>query len=417
MKIRTIIILCLGINCLVANAQDSREWRGPGRDGVYTAENMLSQWPEEGPELLWSTDELPEGLSSLCVVDSTIFTTGKRDSLDVCIALRKGGGVLWESDYGRSWDGSYPNAKCTPVYKYGKLYVSSGFGDIACLDALTGEIIWQVQGSEKWRIKFCTWGITESLLVVDDMVIFNPIGEATTTVALNAESGEVIWESRSIRDSASYCSPLLVRYAEKDMMINVASSTIYGLDVANGEILWTYNYFDIHTPLWHPRAPIINCNTPIFQDGRIYVSSGYNHCGVMLELNEDGRGVELVWADTTLDTHHGGLVKVGESIYGSNWLSNSSGNWVCLDWKTGEVKWEENWHNKGVIIAVNDYLILYDDRRGYVGMLEANPEGFNLIGSFRVPLGRGPHWSHPVICDGVLYIRHNNALMAYKLIA
>lgn len=396
-------------------SQDIKQWRGVNRDGIFHDQHLLDAWPAEGPELLWSFEELPEGYSSLCIVDSIIYLTGIKDTMDVCVAMEINGKIKWETEYGRAWNGSYPNTRCTPTYNNEKLYLSSGYGDVACIDAVTGVLIWQVKGYEKWDINFCLWGIAESPIVLGDKVFFNPIGAKTTTVALDKENGNVIWQSKSIKDSAAYVSPILAEYANKNLMINVASSNIYGTDLSNGEILWTFKYYDVNTPKWHANAPIINCNSAIFHDNRVYVTSGYNHTGVMLELNENGSKANLVWADTLLDTHHGGVVKVGDYIYGSNWINNNAGNWVCIDWKTGKKMWEEKWMSKGSIIAADGKLIIYDEKRGNVGLVEATPEKFNLISSFKIPMGNGPHWSHPVIHKGVLYIRHNKALMAYKI--
>ena len=78
--------------------------------------------------------------------------------------------------------------------------------------------------------------------------------------------------------------------------------------------------------------------------------------------------------------------------------------------------WEEHWKCKGSIIAAEGMLYIYEEKRGYVGLLEATPEKFDLISSFRVTEGRsGPYWAHPVIHDGILYLRHTNALMAYDI--
>ncbi len=415
MKKLTALISIIILVLVSTKAQDIKEWRGQNRDGSYQVKNLLNEWPEDGPEILWSTEELPEGYSSYSIVDERIYTTGMRDTMDVCLALDLKGKILWETIYGRSWNGSYPLTRCTPTYDNGKLYVTSGFGDVACIDAASGDLNWKVEGFEKWDIVFNIWGIAESLVVFDDKVIYNPIGKKTTTVALDKENGKVVWESASIEDSAAYVSPIFARYAGKNMIINVSSNYIYGVDIDNGDMLWTFKYRDVNTPTWHPNAPIINCNSALFSGNRVYATSGYNHTGVMIELNEDGSKATQVWSDTLLDTHHGGVVKLGDYIYGSNWINNSTGNWVCIDWNTGEKMWEEKWNCKGSIIAVNDKLIISDEKRGMVGLLEGSPEGFNLLGSFKTPLGKGPYWTHPVIKDGVMYIRHNKALMAYKV--
>lgn len=413
-KLTSIITIALLIG-FSTTAQDIKEWRGQNRDGAYQTDNLINQWPEGGPELLWSTEDLPEGYSSYSIVGERIYTTGQRDTMDVCLALDLNGKILWETVYGRSWNGSYPLTRCTPTYDNGKLYVTSGYGDVACIDAATGELNWKVEGTEKWDIVFNIWGIAESLIVKDDKVIYNPIGKKTTTVALNKDNGEVIWESESINDSAAYVSPIYTNYADKKMMINISSNYIYAVNIEDGEIIWTFKYRDVNTPTWHPNAPIINCNSPLISGNRIYATSGYNHTGVMIEMNEEGTDAEFLWADTVLDTHHGGAVKLGDFIYGSNWINNSTGNWVCIDWNTGEKMWEEKWNCKGSIISVNDMLIISDEKRGMVGLLEGTPNNFELKGSFKTPLGKGPYWTHPVIKDGIMYIRHNKALMAYKV--
>jgi outer membrane protein assembly factor BamB len=124
----------------------------------------------------------------------------------------------------------------------------------------------------------------------------------------------------------------------------------------------------------------------------------------------------VVWTDKVLDVHHGGVVLVNGYIYGSNWLNNSTGNWCCIDWKTGKKMWEQKWNCKGSIISAEGMLYIYDERSGNVGLLKANPEKFDLVSSFKVSLGNaGPFWAHPVIHNGILYLRHSNALMAYDI--
>jgi len=180
-------------------------------------------------------------------------------------------------------------------------------------------------------------------------------------------------------------------------------------------MLWKYRYYDVKTPKWHIRAPIINCVSPVYHDGQIYITSGYNHAGAMFKLNEDASNVELLWNDTILDTHHGGVVKIGDYIYGSNWINNGNGNWCSLKWETGEKMYEKKWNSKGSIIANDGKLYCYDEKRGNVALVEAIPGDFKIISSFKIPKGTGPYWSHPVIKDGVLYVRHGTALMAYDI--
>jgi outer membrane protein assembly factor BamB len=102
-------------------------------------------------------------------------------------------------------------------------------------------------------------------------------------------------------------------------------------------------------------------------------------------------------------------------IYGSNWLSNGDGNWCCIDWNTGKKLWEEHWKNKGSIIAADGLLYIYDERSGFIGLLKPDPDKFDLVSSFKFKGGSGPYWAHPVIHNGVLFLRHGEALMAYDI--
>jgi outer membrane protein assembly factor BamB len=102
-------------------------------------------------------------------------------------------------------------------------------------------------------------------------------------------------------------------------------------------------------------------------------------------------------------------------IYGSNWTSNGDGDWCCIDWKTGKVSYQVDWKSKGSIIAADGMLYLYDEKSGNVALVKPNPSTFDLVSSFKVSEGSGPYWSHPVIHNGYLFIRHGKALMVYNI--
>jgi len=137
--------------------------------------------------------------------------------------------------------------------------------------------------------------------------------------------------------------------------------------------------------------------------------------GAMFSLSAQAAAINLVWTDTLLDCHHGGVVLVDDHIYGANWIDNSRGNWCCIEWKTGIKSWEQKWQTKGSIIAADGLLYLYDEKNGNVGLLKPDPEKFDLISSFKITGGKGPNWAHPEIKDGILYIRHGDVLMAYDI--
>lgn len=399
-------------------SQAQRSWRGVERSGIYNESALLKSWPETGPVMLWSNQELPSGFSSVTFGNNTIFLTGISEENEVLVALDTLGKIKWQTPYGRSWNESYPESRCTPTVEGNRVYVTSGSGDLASIDAKTGVIIWSLKASETFKGTFGPWGIAESVLIDGDKLYFTPGGPETMTIALNKKTGKLIWKSGSLNDRPGYVSPILISYSGKRLIVNISASYIFAVDPSTGKIVWKINHLDINgersSAVWGD-APAIKCVTPVYNKGKIYVTGGYNHGGIMLNLTEGGNTATVAWTDDLLDVHHGGVVLLNGNLYGSNWLNNSDGNWCCIDWNTGKKKYEEHWKCKGSIISADGLLYIYDERSGFVGLVNPNPEKFDLISSFKISLGSGPHWAHPVIHNGKLFIRHGKVLMAFNI--
>ena len=415
MKPKILSIILLIILSGTIEAQKNNDWRPENRSGVSAETGLMKSWPVAGPTLLWSNLDLGKGFSSPSFSVNTIYITGNKGSDDILYALDMNGKILWQTVMGRSWNGSNPESRATPTIEGSKVYTCSGFGDLACIDATTGKVIWSYKASELNKGAYGTWGIAESLLIDGDKIYYSPGGPETTTIALSKTNGNVIWKSASLNDKPGYVSPILISHAGKKMIINVSLGHVYAVDASNGDILWKVSHEQSSDPNLR-RWDLIKCTTPLYKDGMVYVTGGYDTGGMMVEIGKDGKSANVVWTDSNLDNHHGGVVLVNGYIYGSNWLNNNNGNWCCIDWKTGKKMWETPWNTKGSIIAADGMLYIYEEKNGNVGLLKTNPEKFELVSSFKVTLGSsGPFWAHPVVNKGILYLRHTNALMAYNI--
>ena len=412
MKTITLSLTLLLILPVFVRAQKINDWRPENRTGVSLETGLMKSWPADGPTLLWSNLELGKGYSSPSFGAKVIYITGTKDTMDILYALSMEGKILWQTAMGRAWNGSNnPESRATPTVEGNKVYTCSGNGDLASIDATNGKVIWSYKASELNKGTFGRWGIAESLLIDGDKIFFSPGGPETMTLALNKTTGTVIWKSKTLNDKPAYVSPILVNYAGKKMIINVSLGHMFGVDVSNGEILWSVAY-----PTVSPWGDHILCTTPIFKDGMVYMIGGYDFGGIMVKIANDGKSGSIVWTDKVLDDHHGGVVLINGYLYGSNWLNNPDGNWCCIEWATGKKMWEEHWNCKGSIISAEGMLYIYDERNGNVGLLKANSEKFDLVSTFKVSMGdAGPFWAHPVIHNGILYLRHTNALMAYNI--
>ncbi|MCJ7819883.1 MAG: PQQ-like beta-propeller repeat protein, partial [Bacteroidales bacterium] len=168
----------------LSDNQEISEWREEDRTGVSAETGLLKIWPEEGPELIMSNADLPKGHSSVTFSNNTIYLTGNDGQNDMLVALDTYGKIKWVTPYGRSWTASNPESRCTPTAEGDRVYVSSGFGDIACIDGISGKILWSLKDSEIYKGTYGQWGIAESLIIDGQKLYFTPGGPETNTIAL-----------------------------------------------------------------------------------------------------------------------------------------------------------------------------------------------------------------------------------------
>ena len=389
-------------------------WRAGDGTGSFTAEKrLLKSWPAEGPEKVMVINGIGEGYSSPVISDGKILVAGKRDTLDVLHAYTLKGEKLWETVCGNGWNRSYEQNRSTPRIEGNKVWVATGMAQYVCLDVETGKILWTRDLFKDYGGVPPFFGYSESPLVVNDLVVYNIGGNQTLMVALDKNSGNEVWKTEPFDRDPAYCTSAFITHNGIPMIVSVSANFIFAVNPANGQLLWKFDYAHIENA--PDRDTNNNTNTPIYHDGKLFVTSGYNHGAVMLEIAPDGKSVKQVWLNKDFDTQHGGVVKVGNYLYGSTWDSNANGKWLCADWNTGETKYFYQWLNKGVTITADEMLYCYEEKGGTLALVRPVPEKFDVVSSFKVTDGSGSHWAHPVICDGLLYVRHGDALAVYRI--
>ena len=407
-KISALLLISLS---LMAAAQDA-QWRGPARNGIFPQADLLSVWPEKGPELIFHTGDLGKSYSSAVATGELIYTTGTRDSIEYLTALDLRGEIQWQHPIGPAWNQSFPEARCTPAVDGDRVYVLTGMDLLACFHALSGKKLWEVNIHEVYDSHWDMFGVSESLLLVDDKVIVTPAGELTTVIALDKMSGELVWQSESLGAQRSNLSPIRIDHCGRDYIITATRTHVISVDPQNGEIMWTYHYNILDEA---GENSTILSNTPVYSDSCLWITSGWDKESVMLEIAPDGRSVMEKFVDQTFDNQNHGVVLLDGYLYGSNFTGRNSGKWICMKWGTGEIMWVEHWFNKGPVIAADGMLYCYDEKHGNMGLAKADPDGFEVISSFRVTEGSGPHWARPTIYNGMLLVRHGKVLLAYNI--
>ena len=160
-------------------------------------------------------------------------------------------------------------------------------------------------------------------------------------------TGKLIWKSESVGGPRTYLSPIIYQYKDFRYILAATGTNLIALEPATGKVAWTFKYWD--GAKWD-QPGLIWANTPVVRGADIFISMGYDYRNVMLTMSDDGKSVTEKWSNMVLDNHHHGLIELDGNIYGSNWISNSKGKWVCMDWNSGETKYETDWLTKGELV-------------------------------------------------------------------
>lgn len=401
-KKATFLLICIIFLMSFVKAQEPTRWRGEGSTGIYNETGLLKLWPASGPEIIWQISGLGEGHSSPVFANDKIYLSGTIGGIGQIFALSFDGKVLWKVPYGEEWIENYPGSRSSPVVDGDLLYIYSGRGVVTCLDASNGKFKWRKDVIKELGGKNIVWGVNETLVVDGDKLFVTPGGPVNNIVALNRLNGNLIWSCKAEGEQSAYCTPLLVKLPSRKLLVTMTEKHIVGVDAEIGQFLWSQEQINQYS---------VHANTPLYFDNSLFCFSGYGQGSVKLDLNEDGSKITKAWVNKKMDSRIGGAVLVNGFIYGSG---DQNRQWQCIDWKTGEQKYESKAIGAGNVIYADDLFYCYSDR-GDLALVEAKPEGFNVISKTKLVLGSAQHWAHLVINNGRLYLRHDDTLIAYKI--
>ncbi len=384
------------------------QWHGANRDNRSPDTGLLKQWPEGGPALAWKVTGLGGGFSAVSFAGNRIFTMGDQPDGCAILALDLASGKrIWAAPVGKpGGGGGYPGPRATPATD-GTLVISLGqHGDLVCVQAATGKEVWRKNLQSDFGGKMMSgWGYSESPLLDGQLVVVTPGGPRGTVVALNKATGATVWQSKEVTDNAAYVSivPAVIGGARQYLQFTDAS--VFGLVPATGKLAWRAERAG--------KTAIVP--DPIHHDGIVFVSSGYGVGHNAFKLTAAGGKIaaEEIYKGRDLENHHGGVVLVGEHLYG---LTNRS-KLVCMELKTGKVVWSDKSVGKGAITYADGHLIVRSEKgAGTIALVEATPEGYKEKGRFDQPdRSEKKSWPHPVVFGGKLYIRDQDVLLCFDV--
>ena len=387
---------------VLLNAQKNWQWRGENRNGMYNESGLLKEWPSNGPTLLWKFEGLGEGHTSAAIAGEKIYCTGMHGDKLMLYVFNMSGTLLKEKEVGKEWDKNHNGVRSSVCINDGKLYIFNALGHFFCLDETTLNVVWQKDILTAFDGRNLMWGMTENPLIVGDKLFLTPGGVKNNMVALNKNTGALIWSSKGEGTPSSYCSPIYIGDQSVPMVVTCMHEHIIAFNAETGEMLWSFpqkNQHDIHP------------NVPIYYNGLIFSTTGYRGGAMLLRLKDGGKAVEQVWKNNEMDNQMGSAVKIGDQVYASG---HNNKYWFCVDWQTGKTMYKVADSGECNVISADGMLYVYSDV-GEMRLIKPNPDKYELVSSFKVTIGTGTHWAHPIIHQGVLYIRHGDALMAYKI--
>ena len=447
MNIKTIVGALTWAVLTSASAADWPQWQGPDRNAISKEGGLLKEWPKEGPPLTWKINGIGGGDSAPAIAAGRIIGMGNRGEDEVVWAFSETDGKeLWVTRLGPAFQQRPSQGKegpaCSPTVDGDLLFVEGLGGNVACLQAKDGKIVWQISMTTDFAGRVPMWSYRESPLVDGNKLIVTPGADSAMLVALDKMTGKAIWKTQmpaSTNSSAtgpggpggpggggrggrgggggsgaSYSSVIAIDFEGQRQYVQLTAKALIGVAAADGKFLWRYD---------KPANRMgINCSTPIYKDGLIFAASAYGAGGGAVKLSKEANGeikAEEVYFTNKMQNHHGGMIVVDGALYGANG-GNEGGYLVCLDFKTGNILWNEGDSGKRRVpkgsIAMADGMFYYRTEKGTLLLIEPNSKEYTERGRFEQPDRTNlPAWAHPVVANGKLYVRDQETLYCYNI--
>jgi outer membrane protein assembly factor BamB len=363
----------------------------------------------EDPEFLWKYEGLGRGFGGPCISREGIFVNAEEDGDSYTVCLEPDGAFRWKSPNGKEFVGmdfsaSYPGTRSAPTVSGERVYAASGMGHLSCFNIRDGIVIWSVDLMNDLNGRLGEFGYSESPVVDRDKVYCFPGGEEDNLVALDRQTGDVVWSGPLKNDFFAYDTPVLLNLSGKEVLVGSSRNYIHVVKRQDGSLLSSYKFEDIKYGHEH-------CNSVVYRDGFIYYigCEGGGAGAFKLQLSEDGESLTEVWRNPGVLNVFGGFIVKDNVLY----TTLETKKLVGLDIETGQILHSVR-AESGSIVHADKILFIYG-HNGKLQLFSLNDGEPELKSEMRIRDGSGHHFSFPVIVDGVMYLRRGDALMAYAV--
>ena len=409
---------------------DWPQWRGARRDGIWREPGVLEKFPGETIPLRWSVP-IGAGYSGPTVAAGRVYVMDyvKDKSSERVLCLDwKTGARLWDIAYECSYeDFTYeagPRASVT--IHDGRAYALGAAGNLHCLDAVTGKLIWKRDLRSEYRIRMPKWGIAAHPIIEGDLLItqIGGAGEACV-VALDRNTGGERW--KAFPDEASYSPPIAIEQAGRRLIVIALGFRLVAFDPADGTLRWSHDQQKSSWPIAIP-APVVRGDLMFFSTA----AAG----SFLFRLAHDRPAIDVIWErgrrPRTVDT----LTPVIPDPLVMNGLVigvQTDGELRCLELMTGKRLWEtvepmpKAWHATMHLVRAGetgDRAWIFTEH-GNLILARLNADGYQELTRARLldptleqgPRGRAVTWSHPAFAYRHIFARSDRELVCADLTA
>lgn len=432
------LLMCVGFHTPTANADDWPQWMGPKRDSIWRETGIVKRFPKAGLKVKWRMP-VSLGYSGPAVADGRVFVTdyvmksgritnnpGSRDKLEgterVLCFDAKNGKRLWKHEYDRQYKLSYPGGpRCTPTVDGGKVYTLGAEGDLVCLNAKTGDVVWNKSLTKEYGAKTPIWGFAAHPLVDGDLLFCVVGGNGSVAVAFNKNTGKEVWKALSASNQA-YCPPTMIRHADRKQLLIWHADSLNSLNPRTGKVYWTMPLKPSFTmAITAPRL-----------SGDYLFASGMGHKGALFKLDAEKPAAKVVWEGTTKTAVYGSnstpIIDNG-IIYGNDC---HQGSLMGVRLKDGKRLWSTMQPTTGgkrragqatVFIVKHEERYFLFSETGDLILAKLSAKGYNEISRFHLldPTNTGSRrkvvWTHPAFANRCVFARNDKELVCASLAA
>lgn len=377
-----VVLACTG----PATAGDWPQWRGPDRDGI-SLETINTNWGPQGPRVIWRAS-VGTGFSSIAISAGRAYTMGNNTNEDTiwCFGATNGQ-PLWKLTYSARLDPQWyeggPGA--TPTVDAGQVFTISKWGDVFCLNATNGAVVWRHDLLQD-GVQSNRWGFAGSPLIWHDLVILNA---GTAGIALERATGRIVWCNGT--NAAGYASPVLCKIRNRPTLLIFAAKYLVALEPQTGKELWRH--------LWKTGWDT-NITDPLCSRDGIFISSFSRGCALL--TLKDGHP-QVVYDLKVLRNHLSPGIQVQNYLYAFNGEAKTATDFRCLYLPTGHVQWTRKDPAFGSLIQAGGLLLVLS-AKGELMAARPSPDGLSIAA--RAHVLTDTCWTPPALANGLLYVRN-----------